>query len=495
MKDNKVIVIGSGVAGLATAIRLASKGFEVNVFEKNSVIGGKISLIENKGFKFDGGPSLFTAPKFIEELFADAEEPIEEYFSYKKLSTACKYFYEDGTIVNAYTDASLFAKELNEKLNEDENTVLQYLKTAENLYSKTGNFFINHSLQKINNYFTKKFAKAFTGFKFKHIATNLHSYNNSTFTNTKTVQLFNRFATYNGSNPYKASAMLSLISHLEHNDGTYYPKGGMISIANALYKLALKKGVKFHFDTSAEKIIAANSTVKGIVANGKNIYANTIVSNVDAYFTYKNLLLNFDKANKILKKERSSSAIIFYWGMSKEFADLDLHNIFFSNNYKKEFEHIFKHKSFFNDPTIYVNITSKQEPATHAPTGKENWFVMINVPSIDKFNWDNVVIELRKIVIDKLNSMLKQDISAHIETENVLHPKLIESNTASYLGSLYGTSSNSKLAAFLRQPNFSSAYKGLFFVGGSVHPGGGIPLCLKSAEITSKLVTDTVKLR
>ncbi|MCX6210435.1 MAG: phytoene desaturase family protein [Bacteroidetes bacterium] len=489
MKKKEAIVIGSGVAGLATAARLATLGFSVNVFEKNDNYGGKIALFETNSFKFDTGPSLFTAPSFIEDIFAFANEPIDEYFTYKKLATACKYFYEDDTIVNAYTNNKLFAKELNEKLNEDENQILNYLKTSENLYTKTGNFFINFSLQKFKSYFSTQFTKAFTGFKLKHITQNLHTYNKSSFRNAKTVQLFNRYATYNGSNPYKASAMLSLISHLEHNDGTYYPTGGMFSIADALYKLALKKGVQFHFNNSVERIIVTNNRVKGIVVNNQNIYADTVVSNVDAYFTYKNLLLNFNKANKIKKIERSSSALIFYWGINKEFATLDLHNIFFSDNYQKEFEHIFKYKTLYTDPTIYINITSKQEPETQAPKGKENWFVMINVPSNDKINWDIAVNDCRKIILEKLSRILKQNIASFIETENILHPKLIESNTASYLGSLYGTSSNSKFSAFLRHPNFSNNYKGLYFVGGSVHPGGGIPLCLKSAEITSNLIS------
>jgi phytoene desaturase len=487
-KNDKAIVIGSGVAGMATAIRLAVKGFKVDVYEKNNEAGGKLTSFKNGNFCFDAGPSLFTAPHFLVELFETANEPIEKYITYKKLPIACKYFYEDGTIVNAFTDKNLLTKELKEKLNEDEKNIATYLKKSEKLYTITGHFFINHSLHKIKNYVSKCFAKAFTGFSFKHITTNLHHYNKQHFTNTKTVQLFNRFATYSGSNPYKASAMLSLIPHLEHNDGAYYPKGGMIAITNALYNLALKKGVQFYFNTPVEKIIATNKTVKGIVVAGKNIDCNTIISNGDAYFTYKNLLLNNDKANTILKQERSSSALIFYWGIKAEFPELDLHNIFFSNNYQREFEHIFKHKSCYNDPTIYINITAKQNPETHAPKGKENWFVMINVPSNAAINWDNEIEKYKKIIIEKLNAVLKTDISQLIETENVLHPQLIEKTTSSYLGSLYGSSSNSKIAAFLRHPNFNPNYKGLYFVGGTVHPGGGIPLCLKSAEIVSGLV-------
>jgi phytoene dehydrogenase-like protein len=193
-------------------------------------------------------------------------------------------------------------------------------------------------------------------------------------------------------------------------------------------------------------------------------------------------------AAKVLKQERSSSALIFYWGINQSFPNLELHNIFFTNNYEEEFSSLFKTKKAYADPTIYVNITSKLEPGLQAPVGKENWFVMVNAPANVGQNWESYRTHYRNAVIEKLNRILGVDISSFIEVEEVLDPVIIESKTDSYLGSLYGTSSNSKMAAFLRHPNFSNKIKGLYFVGGSVHPGGGIPLCLKSAAIMSKMV-------
>jgi phytoene dehydrogenase-like protein len=164
-----------------------------------------------------------------------------------------------------------------------------------------------------------------------------------------------------------------------------------------------------------------------------------------------------------------------------------MHNILFSKDYKTEFDHLFNKASLSPDPTVYINITSKME-AAHAPAGSENWFVMINVPANSGQDWQVIQTEARAMVVDKINRMLQTDIEPLIATEAVLDPVLIESRTASHMGSLYGTSSNSKMAAFLRHPNFTSFIKGLYFVGGSVHPGGGIPLCLASARIMSDLV-------
>lgn len=279
-----------------------------------------------------------------------------------------------------------------------------------------------------------------------------------------------------------------MIAHLEHNEGSFYPKGGMISITRALHRLAEKLGVQFHFKSSVSRIVVKQDTVVGVIVNNEQFPADMVVSNVDVYFTYLRLLQQPEAAEKILKQERSSSAMIFYWGIRKNFPQLNLHNIFFTENYKAEFTHLFTHKTLYKDPTVYVNITSKCEPGIQAPEGMENWFVMINVPANIGQNWERYRSESRERIIAKLSRILGVEVEALIVSETVADPVSIESLTDSYMGSLYGTSSNSKMAAFLRHPNFSKSISGLYFVGGSVHPGGGIPLCLSSAAITEKII-------
>ncbi len=492
MQASKAIIIGSGVAGLAVAIRLALQGNEVKVYEKNSYPGGKLSAFEKDGFHFDAGPSLFTQPQNIEELFQLAGERVENYFTWQPVDIACKYFYENGKQVLAYTNAQHFAEEIKEQLNEDPQTVIDYLKQSEKLYENIGTIFINQSLHKRKTWVSKSFGKAIATVKPGYLFKSLHQYNTRKFKSPEAVQLFNRYATYNGSNPYKAPSMLSLIPHLEQNQGTFYPKGGMISITNSLYQLAKDKGVQFYFDAPVQRIIHHEGKVRGVVVNDQNIVADIVVSNSDVYFTYKNLLGNASRAKNVLKQERSSSAIIFYWGIKKEFNQLGLHNVFFSKDYRKEFDCIFNTKQLSDDPTVYINITSKME-ADQSPAGKENWFVMVNAPADIGQNWEGMKALLRKNVIGKLSRLLGADVESLIETEHTLDPMMIQQQTASYMGSLYGTSSNSKLAAFFRHANFTDAIQGLYFCGGSVHPGGGIPLCLKSAKIVSELVTTNNK--
>lgn len=487
--NKKAIIIGSGIAGMAVAIRLAVQGLQVEVFEKNPHPGGKMHAFESDGFHFDAGPSLFTQPRNIEELFSLANENIHDYLQYEKVDTSCTYFYENGKVIYAYAEREKFAKELEDKAGEKPGAVSNYLLRSEKLYNKLGNVFLNRSLHLRHTWLNRGILKAITGIRYPYLFSSLADYNRKNFKTKEARQIFNRFATYNGSNPFKAPAMLSVIPHLEQNEGAFYPRGGMISITKALHKLAEKKGVTFHFNAPVKRIIHPEARVEGIVVENQNYYADVVVSNADVYFTYRDLLKQQPRANRLLKRERSTSAILFYWGMKKISPSLGLHNIFFSEDYEKEFTTIFNNGMVPADPTVYINITSKLD-STHAPHGKENWFVMINVPPNKGQNWEKLKSEARQNILDKLSRMLNTDVGDLIETEETMDPISLEERTGSFMGSLYGTSSNTKMAAFSRHPNFTSYAKGLYFCGGSVHPGGGIPLCLKSAKIVAELIAD-----
>jgi phytoene dehydrogenase-like protein len=219
--------------------------------------------------------------------------------------------------------------------------------------------------------------------------------------------------------------------------------------------------------------VESNNKIASIKSNGVSYPFDIVASDVDIYALYNYLLPKSFTPKKLIQQEKSSSAYVFYWGINKEFAALGLHNILFSDDYKKEFDYLFSKQFPTDDPTIYINITSKY-CKEDAPEGCENWFVMVNVPH-NKSDSINYAAAIRKNVVDKINMMLKTDI---------------ENQTSSYGGSLYGNSSNNKFAAFLRHANFSSSIKNLFLVGGSVHPGGGIPLCLFSAKIASQLIVE-----
>ena len=484
MNHKKAIIIGAGIAGIASAIRVKKLGYDVIIFESNKKAGGKLNEKKIGEYRFDMGPSLFTMPQYVEELFELSNKKTSDYFRYKKCKNTCNYFFEDGTFLSLCSNKEKNHKTILNTLGVSPILYEKRIKNSAFIYSKTHKIFLEKSLHKLKNYFTFDILKSILAIPRLSIFTSMNRANENNLNHPKLVQIFNRYATYNGSNPYKAPGILNIIPHLENEFGVFFPENGMYSITKSLEKLAIDLGVEFKFNSKVEEIIIEKNMAKGVRCNSKPYFSDVVINNVDVNFTYNHLLKKEFKTNHI-KREPSSSALIFYWGIKKSFSNLDLHNIFFSEDYKSEFETIFNTKDEIpEDPTIYVNISSKHSKSD-APEGKENWFVMVNTQYNQGQNWETYRTKIREIILSKLSRMLKEDIEKLIEEEDFLDPILIEKNTSSIGGSLYGSSSNTKFAAFLRHPNFSKI-KNLYFVGGSVHPGGGIPLCLLSAKIVSK---------
>ena len=483
----KAIVIGAGIGGLATAIRLAKKGYAVEVFEANDYVGGKLSTFTLGDYRFDAGPSLFTMPHYVDDLFTLCGENPTDFFQYVIKEVACHYFWEDGKRLTAYGETERFVKEVEAELSVPAATLNRYLKRAKKKFDRTRTLFLESSLHKWQTYLRKETLIGVANYFSFEIDTSLNDVNTHQLKEPHLVQFYNRFATYNGSNPYKTPGMMTLVQHLEQHYGTYIPNKGMSDISASLYALAKRMGVGFHLSSPVSKILVKNKKAVGVCVNEEKYLADLVVSNMDVVPTYRKLLPNQKQPEKVLSQERSSSAVIFYWGVGKSFSQLDLHNIFFSDDYGAEFAAIFNTKTIYHDPTVYVNITSKDVPAD-APEGKENWFVMINAPHDTGQDWKAIAEQLREWVIAKLSRNLETDIAPLIEKEWVMTPDIIAQRTQSYLGALYGASSNDKMAAFLRHPNFSREISNVYFCGGSVHPGGGIPLCLLSAKIVSDLI-------
>lgn len=481
------VVIGSGVGGLATAVRLARRGFRVKVFEANESFGGKATSIEQDGFFWGFGPSLFTFPELLDELFKTCGRNPRHYYKYKRLDPICNYFYPDGTRLSAHADKQKFAEEIQAKTGEKAEHVTRHLAQIEKTYELTKDIFLFHSVHKPQTYLTTKSVKALINLPSIGINKNMNAVNEARFADPRVVQLFNRYATYNGSDPYHAPSTLNVIAHPEYNQGGYFLEGGMPDLSKALHKLATEYGVEFHFKSPVSRIIVEGNRTKGVVVNGKTEYADLVASNIDVVYTYRKLMPEQEAPERIINQPKSTSALIFYLGIKREFPELDLHNIFFSGNYREEFRHLTELKTIYKDPTVYVFISKKYQPK-HAPAGCENWFTLINVPADSGQNWDELIKEARKNIIAKLNKELNTDIEPLIVSEYVNSPKTIEAATGSHMGALYGSASNNKYSAFLRHPNFSRKIHNLYFCGGSVHPGGGVPLCLLSAKIIDELI-------
>ncbi len=480
-----VNIVGAGIAGLATAVRLASKGHHVTVFEKTNKAGGKFKSMRWEGYRWDTGPSLFTLPDLVDELYILAGEEMKTSIRTRKMNVITRYFYEDGKILNAFGDPELFMEEVEQVFGEPAGRIQKHLERSKKIYDLTSELFIFNTFYRWGTFLSQKFMKAFLqAWKLDSMVT-MHDANSKRFDSKQLVQLFDRYATYNGSDPYRAPGTLNLISHLEHNLGAYFPEKGMYSLVNGLKELGDKLGVIFHFNQPVEKVVMDKREAKGVVVEGGIYPSDIVVSDIDIFYLYRDLLEDIPFPVKQFKKERSTSALIFYWAIDREFPQLDLHNVLFSANYKEEFRVLSHKREIYDDPTVYLFI-SKKIVGSDAPEGKENWYVMINVPENLGQDWDRLIEKARVNILRKIDRILGTKIEPLILHEVITDPRTIESDTYSHRGALYGNSSNSRVAAFSRHPNFLRKYKGLFFVGGSVHPGGGIPLCLASARIVDQ---------
>lgn len=492
-------IIGAGIAGLAAAVRLAVAGHEVDVYEANAGPGGKLSQFSLGDYRFDFGPSLFTMPQYVDELFRLAGEEPADHFEYVRLPNVCHYWWPDGTTFIAPGDTDRLADAAAETFGVPRERVADFMAGAARKYEATGRTFLEKSLHKAGTWLDWQVAGAMLQIPRFDLFTSMHAVHERDLKHPKLVQLFDRFATYNGSNPYKAPGLLSMIPHFEHHFGAYLPKGGMFDISQSIYELGKRLGVRYHFDQRVEEIVREKQTVTGVRVGDELKPADNVVCNMDVWLAYDKLLPGAKRPERTLRQQKSTSAVIFYWGIKREFPELGVHNIFFSEDYAAEFARL-EAGELSDDATIYVNVSSKLVKED-APAGSENWFVMVNAPADTGQDWDTIVGRLRKQVLASLQKQRFAPAAAVplslpnvprledlIEEERIVTPPDIERLTGSHQGALYGTSSNNTMAAFMRHPNFSNKIDGLFFLGGSVHPGGGVPLCLLSAKITSELM-------
>ncbi|NNJ54706.1 MAG: FAD-dependent oxidoreductase, partial [Bacteroidia bacterium] len=348
-KKKRAIVVGSGIAGLASAIRLQFLGFEVDVFEQNSTYGGKIGVWSKNGYRFDTGPSLFTMPHFVEELLLlDAKHDIN--FKYEKLNVLCNYFWNDGTELTAYADQDKLEDEFETVLGEPKENIRKFLRKSKEKYEITNHVFLEKSLHRVSTYLNLRTLKSILQLHKVQIFKKMNTENRKVFVKNKTIQFFNRYATYNGSNPYQAPATLNVIPHYEFGFGAFFPKKGIRSIADSLFEKAQNLGVQFHFNVP---VTAVKRKPSGFQINNEHS-ADVVVCNMDVAAASKGPFSELI-STKRKSYEPSSSAVIFYWGIKKKFPELDVHNIFFSANYEEEFNTLFKDYDLADDLTVYVH--------------------------------------------------------------------------------------------------------------------------------------------
>jgi len=490
----RVGIVGSGLAGLAAAARLAASGHELRVFEQGSRPGGKAATETGGGYRFDTGPSLLTMPEVFDELFAFAGRRREDYLSFLPLEEICRYFFDDGSQLSAFHDQQAFGAELQRVLGESPAALERYLRYCGRLNRIAGELFMRNSLHELATYTKPSILLSVLQLWRLDLFRSMDQAHRAFFQDPRTVQLFNRYATYNGSSPYRVPATLNIIPAVEYLGGAYAVAGGIHALPCAIETLCRELGVMFSYETPVRSIITERAgggrRVLGLQTDWEEFRADVVISNLDVIGTYRDLLQDTEAPlyKRYQKLEASSSGMVFLLGIGASFPQLSHHNIFFSADYPAEFRGLFEDLRCPEDPTVYLNVGCRSTPGD-APEGKENWFVLLNAPRDAGQDWTAERARMRRAVLTRLSSALGREIEPLIEYESGFNPPDIEKNTGAAYGSLYGISSNTKLAAFLRHPNRSRRYKGLFFCGGSAHPGGGMPLAVLSGAITAGLVS------
>jgi len=301
----KIAVIGAGVAGLATAIRLAVAGHQVQIFEKNAYAGGKLSELCFDGFRFDAGPSLFTMPQFLDELFILANRDPRKYYQYHRLDKCCQYFFEDGSTITSQANSDQFEKEL-ANLRVSTNEWKAFQKRTQSIYDITHHVFLEKSIHQWSTYFNWNTIRSIFRLPWIDAHRTMHQANQKFFKSKNAQQLFDRYATYNGSNPFKAPATLNVIQFYEHHFGAYFPAGGMISITNALVQLSKELDVKINFNSAVQEIIGDSRGVQGVRYIQENLenewLCDQVVSNADLVHTYRKFLPKVKAPERLLKR-------------------------------------------------------------------------------------------------------------------------------------------------------------------------------------------------
>ncbi|GAB5465481.1 MAG: phytoene desaturase family protein [Candidatus Kapaibacteriales bacterium] len=494
MDKKRVLVIGSGLAGLSAAIRLAHDGYNVTVLEKNKTVGGKVNTHCGNGFTFDIGPTLLTMPHVLEELFDSLGLELENELDIHKIDPICRYFWDDGSSIDAIHDVDEMYENIDRfSDNKDAESYRRFLNKSREIYNITNETFLESPFLEKDDLLSTHGMKALFGLPKIDSMRTVHEANKSFFESKKLVQLFDRYSTYNGSNPYLAPATLNVIVHVEYVLGSYALKGGMRKLSEKLYEIAQRQGVVFSLDNEVSKINIKNGELYSVESSEKTylkaIDFDILVCNSDVAETYRYLIDDIDKLQfkeKYNQLEPSLSGNIMCWGVEGEYGKLALHNIFFCEDYKKEFDAIFNENKIADDPTFYISISSRLNE-TDSPQGFESWFILVNAPYISSGSGRDAMA--KSLIYNKLKERLISKLRVHgidirdkIKYEYFIDEYDMYNKYSSNAGSIYGTSSNSKWSAFKRPPNRDRNYKDLYFCGGSSHPGGGIPLTILSGK-------------
>lgn len=486
-QSRRVAVIGAGLGGISAAISLAQEGYSVEVFEKNGKIGGKLNLLQAEGYTFDLGPSILTLPHIFERLFTRSGKRMQDYIPMRTLRPHWRNFFEDGTVLDLVPEADAMAEQAR-KVGEDPRNVVAFLKYAEDLYDLVNDGYFEEGLDTTQDfqrhYGLWQFLK-FDLFRSMHASVVRHL-------KTRHLQdVFDFFIKYVGSSARRAPAMLNCLPTIQFRYDLWYVDGGMYNIARGLGKLMAELGIDTHLGQEVTAISRNGSRASGIdLKDGGHIDADIVVSNMEVIPAYKRLLdADASFLKKLEKFEPACSGLVLDLGLDTKYSQLAHHNFFFSRDQRKHFKTVFQDYQLPEDPTIYMVAASRTDPAV-APQGCDCLKILPHIPYIqqDAPLARDDYLAFKERIVDKLERMGLTDLRKHTVFEHVWTPIDIQANYYSNGGSIYGVVSDRFKNLAFKAPKQSPLYENLFFVGGSVNPGGGMPMVVLCGQNVARKV-------
>ena len=484
----RVVIIGAGIGGLATANMLAKAGYDVAIYEKNDQPGGHAGMMEIKGFRFDTGPSWYLMPEVFEHYFELFGKDVNKELDLVRLSPAYKVFFENESPVIVTSDEKRDAETFEKIEPGSGEKLLEYVARGDDIYQLALKHFLYTNFSSVRD-----FAK-FDVVKRSHMMTKLaftsiDKYVAKYVSERRLRQILEYPMVFLGSSPFAAPAIYSLMSALDFREGVYYPKRGLYTIIESLTKLGRELGVEYHYASPAARITTANGRATGIdLADGTHCDADIVISNADLHFTETRLLDKSDRsypASYWNKREAGPSALLMYLGVRGDLPELEHHNLFFVDDWKQNFESIFKTKTLPDPASVYVCKPSASDDSV-APKGSENVFVLVPLPagvSLAGKVLRDAAEKYLQLIEQKMNI---KDLRKRIVVKELFGPNDFEEKYNAWQGTALGPSHLLSQSAMFRTPNVSKKVKGLYYVGGSTTPGIGLPMCLIGAELIYK---------
>jgi diapolycopene oxygenase len=488
-QKKKVIVIGAGLGGISAAISLRQRGYEVQVFEKNPQIGGKLNLLQSDGYSFDLGPSILTLPHLFSRLFEGSGRKMEDYFTIRPLRPHWRNFFEDGTRIDLIPEPDQMAEEAR-KVGEDPANLERFLKYSAELYDQTNRGYfeqgLDHWTDFVKHYGMREFFK-FDLFRSMHQAVSSH------FDTRYFRDIFDFFIKYVGSSATRAPAFMNSLPTIQFREDLWYVDGGLYNIARGFDRLMKELGIEIHLNAEVSEITREGGQVTGLIVNGRHHPADIVVSNMEVIPAYQKLLGQPAAYTAKLEKkfEPACSGIIIDLGLDCQYPQLAHHNFFFSQNQAKHFETVFEKYQLPDDPTIYLVAASKTDP-TVAPPGCDCLKILPHIPYLreDRPHTHQDYVDLKERVLTKLERMGLTDLRKHVVFEHFWTPEDIAKNYNSNRGSIYGVVSDRWKNLSFKFPKQSELFENLFFVGGSVNPGGGMPMVILCGQNVARKVVE-----